>query len=418
MTSMPTPRRVSLPSAAVLTVAFAPSCAAEDPSASARPSAVSSTGAPSTSPATPMATAPASPALSPSASSDPSLISGDDPPPTPTPVSSSTAEACASETTSAELEPVILAFAFDVSGSMGKGDEPYHDRSLKWDPVVAATKAFFADPDSAGLSASLTFFPIDSDDKCEGSSYAEPVVPLTALPSPAFAQAIDDETPESEDDWIGGTPTWPVLEGTRGFLESSIAAHPEARHAIVLVTDGHPQSCDDELDDIEAVADYVATFADTIPTYVIGVANPATEEEPDPPDVVTNLHLIAEHGNTGTAFLIDTGNAAQTAADFASAIDAIRGNSLSCTLTIPAPPSGQVLDTELVNVTYDGGSGPVALVYSEDCSLPDAWHYDDAANPSTILLCDTTCTTVLADVTARIDVEFGCVRRTTPGVAR
>ena len=49
-------------------------------------------------------------------------------------------ESCASAHAEAELLPVYLAFAFDVSGSMGKGDKPWHDRTLKWDPVVAAIR--------------------------------------------------------------------------------------------------------------------------------------------------------------------------------------------------------------------------------------------------------------------------------------
>ena len=52
---------------------------------------------------------------------------------------------CTAEFAAAELRPVHLAFAFDVSGSMGKLDEPYHDPALKWRPVVAATRAFFED---------------------------------------------------------------------------------------------------------------------------------------------------------------------------------------------------------------------------------------------------------------------------------
>src|SRR5687768_10563298 len=68
------------------------------------------------------------------------------------------APTCASASTATELRPVHLAFAFDVSGSMGKGDEAWHDKALKWDPVVLATRTFFEDPTSDGLSASMTFF--------------------------------------------------------------------------------------------------------------------------------------------------------------------------------------------------------------------------------------------------------------------
>jgi hypothetical protein len=95
----------------------------------------------------------------------------------------------ATATGEARLEPVRLAFAFDVSGSMGKLDYPYHDPTLKWEPVVAATKAFFTDPASTGISASLTFFPIDADEseRCDANSYDTPDVPMTALPSTAFS---------------------------------------------------------------------------------------------------------------------------------------------------------------------------------------------------------------------------------------
>src|SRR5690349_19260576 len=38
------------------------------------------------------------------------------------------ANACATIGATASLEPLHLVFAFDVSGSMGKGDEPWHDK--------------------------------------------------------------------------------------------------------------------------------------------------------------------------------------------------------------------------------------------------------------------------------------------------
>src|SRR5690606_17676903 len=63
---------------------------------------------------------------------------------------------CASSSEGTELQDVVLAFAFDVSGSMGVNE---NDRLLKWEPVIAATKAFFEDQASDGLLATLTFFP-------------------------------------------------------------------------------------------------------------------------------------------------------------------------------------------------------------------------------------------------------------------
>src|SRR5690606_14699755 len=147
-----------------------------------------------------------------------------------------------------------------------------------------------------------------------------------------------------EEDWIGGTPTLAVLSGLITYVEAERASRP-GRYAIVLVTDGYPQDCDDS--SIESVAELAASVADTIPTYVIGVANPPFD---DAPDTVTNLAAVAEAGATGQAFLIDTGDPTQTAEDFRAAIDEIRGAAISCDVAIPEPPADRVFDERAVEV--------------------------------------------------------------------
>lgn len=319
-------------------------------------------------------------------------------------------QACATAASAAELEPVYLAFAFDVSGSMGKGDEPWHDKSLKWDPVVLATRGFFEDDASAGLTASLTFFPEDGDEdeRCVQEAYAEPDVSMTALPSPAFGDAIDAIEPASEGDWRGGTPTAWVMRGTRAFALDHRQDHP-GRYAIVLVTDGYPQSCDDADDTIEAVvAEVELARADEIATYVVGVENPPL---PDAPDTLSDLHEIAAAGNTGQAFLIDTGDPARTSEAFKQAIDEIRATSISCALAIPEPPDGQTFDKEKVAVRYaSGGAQATSFTYDDSCATASAWHYDDPADPRQIVLCESTCELVQSDPEASFEVEFACER--------
>lgn len=321
---------------------------------------------------------------------------------------SGTGESCAAETAKAERRPVILAFAFDVSGSMGKLDKPYHDPELKWKPVVSATEAFFADPKSVGISASLNFFPgPDSDTKCDASTYATPDVPLTGLPSTAFADAITAITPKSSDEWRGSTPTLAVLKGVYGQLAQVAVDHPDANIAVVLVTDGYPQGCDDN-----AIASVEAEVAlhPTMRTYVIGVENPPNLGAPD---TVSNLNSVAVAGGTESAFLIQTADPTATSAQLSSVIDTIRGNSVSCELTIPPAPTGETLDKSKVNVTYTSGSTKTPFVYDPECKVGSAWHYNDPNSPTTVVLCPNDCTTVMADATASVDIEFGCKQRTT-----
>lgn len=314
-----------------------------------------------------------------------------------------TGGSCAAESAEAKLQPVYLAFAFDVSGSMGKLDRPYHDPALKWEPVVTATKAFFTDPESRGISASLTFFPIDSDEGevCDARSYGIPDVRMTGLPSAAFGDAIDGITPATPNEWRGGTPTLAVITGVFDFIQPLAAADPGSKYAFVLISDGYPQGCDDN--SITSVAELIADRAGAIPTYVIGVKNP-----PGGPDTVTNLNDIAVAGGTDRAFIVETGDPEQTKADFKAVIDAIRTQSISCEIQIPPPPAGQEFDATKVNVTYTVGGTATTFSYDEQCAGEDSWHYDDQAAPTKIVLCASTCQAVQANLTAQLQVEFGC----------
>jgi hypothetical protein len=289
---------------------------------------------------------------------------------------------------------------------MGKGDYPWHDATLKWDPVVAATRAFFEDPASSGLLAQLTAFPIDADDdeRCDADSYTEPDVSMTELPSTRFGAALDAIRAE---DWRGGTPTLAVVQGVLTSLADYRADHA-GHYAFVLVTDGYPQGCDD--DSIEAVEDAVRAAAADVPTYVIGVKNPPlTDDDGDQaPDTVSNLVAVAEAGGTETAFIIDTGDPAKTSAAFAAAVAKIRGVAITCNLAVPKPPDGRAFEKDHVRVSTASGTATTELTYDASCASDDAWYYDDLDRPTEVVLCPATCARVQADAKAELHVGFTC----------
>ncbi len=350
---------------------------------------------------------------------------------------------CESASSEAQLDPVLLAFAFDVSGSMGKYDYPYwwHDPAAKWTPVRQATETFFADEDSAGISASMAFFP-RNEDSCDAESYETPEVAMTDLPSTSFSSAFDDYedevgTPLAGGDWRGGTPTLPAFTGTSTYLTTLQADNPDAQVAVVLVTDGLPQSCDGN--DVEAVsAAAAALYANGAGTrtYVIGIENPTTppatlptydgwddwgcgadDSEPcDAPDTLGALHEIAAAGGTTEAFLIDTGDPAATQAAFRAAIEAIRSQAVSCELGIPPNPMGGTFDADRIDVTYTVGGQTTRLDYDPLCEVESSWHYDDEANPTSIQLCADTCSLVQSLPGVQLDVAFLCEDR--PAVVR
>ncbi len=315
-------------------------------------------------------------------------------------------DVCATVTAEATLETVHLVFAFDVSGSMGKGDYPWHDAKLKWDPVVAATRGFFEDPASAGLFASLTAFPIDDDDdeRCDAASYTAPDVEMQELPSDAFGEKLASIR---EDGWRGGTPTLAVIEGSLDYIASYRVDHP-GRYALVLVTDGYPQGCDD--DSIEAVTQMVKGAAGELPTYVIGVKNPplVDDDGDEAPDTVSNLAEVAEAGGTESPFIIATGEADETARDFQAAIEKIRGVSVACNLKLPLPPDRRTFEKDRVAVGYTSGGVETELHYDESCGDAASWHYDDVQAPTEVVLCPDTCATVQAAPEAKLGVDFTC----------
>ncbi len=311
-------------------------------------------------------------------------------------------EACADGSAGGDLEPVYLVFLVDQSASMG--DCVWDHREVRWEPVEAALKTFFADEASAGLFASLTLFPTEEsadttcpmdDDElvCTASAYDTPVVPPTELPNgTVFANALPDEPNEY------GTPTYPALAGTVDYALSL----KEQGHkvAIVMVTDGEPEYCGQDNNIPNTVGEAERGTAEGIPTYVIGVGSPAALDD---------LDLIATAGGTDVLVIDADNGPVKTQQDLLTRINTIRGQEVTCEMPMPAPPAGQTLDPTKVNIEYTTGGDTVRLLMNADCSGDElGWRYDDPSAPTRVELCSATCTEVKSRPDAKINVIFGC----------
>jgi len=314
-------------------------------------------------------------------------------------------EVCAAVAGESELRRVYLAFALDVSASMGSNETLFN---LKWQPVIQASQAFFSEADSAGLSASLTFFPGEnSATVCSDAAYGVPSVPQTLLPSSAFSNAISALGLTANGRWRTSTPSLAAFNGTAASLAAIADVSPRALRAVVLVTDGVPQGCSADGNDLPRLVE--AVRASGILTFVVGVGNPPSSGAVDN---LANLNAVAEAGGTDHAFIVETGDAARTEADFKAVIDGIRGLSIPCNIEIPLPPAGAQFIPERINLTYaSAGGAAVALRYDPECRSENSWHYDDPDAPVTIVLCEDTCGAAQRDVSARLSIEFGCERR-------
>jgi hypothetical protein len=103
--------------------------------------------------------------------------------------------------------------------------------------------------------------------------------------------------------------------------------------------------------------------------------------------------------------------------DMATAV--VTGAGISCDYPIPEPPRGETLDPDEVNVEYteagETRGQPIYFVPGgfADCSDSGGWYYDDNENPTTIIICPSTCASFQGKEGA-LKVLFGCTTEVVP----
>lgn len=307
-------------------------------------------------------------------------------------------DACATASLVGETVPVTMFLVFDKSGSM------LDDQ--KWAGAKAALTAFFQSDESAGLRVALRFFPDDApvpgcdEVACSVEACATPLVDvgeLTTAPASsdpqqkALVEAIDAVTPSGE------TPMYPALAGAAAW--ATLHAVPGEKMVIVLVTDGEPNGCNEDVGAIAGVAASALASAGVL-TYAIGMEGSSPAQ----------MSQIAVAGGTGEALVIG-GGSVHTA--LLAALSDIKTAELACTLAMPTPEAaGAEVDPTLVNVNYAPADGGAAVtlpqVAGPAACAAGGWFYDDPLEPTTIELCPATCAAVQADKGATLEVLLGC----------
>ena len=313
--------------------------------------------------------------------------------------------ACVTHAANGQVAPVNLIVMYDKSGSMGDTTDPNgpYDPAKKWTPVGTGMKSFLGDPSSAGMSASLQYFPLGTSlaEVCNSATYATPAVPIKALPDGAFAASIDATSPR------GGTPTLPALESAIAYAKTVAAQKPSDKTAVVLVTDGEPSmlptNCtDNDINHVALAAASGVNGSPSIPTYVIGVGSS-----------LINLNQIASSGGTKQALIVDVSDPSKTQADLVKALTQIRGETLACDFVLPEPPAGQALDLNTVNVVFTENGKDNTLGYDKDCAgaAGGGWHYDSVQTPTKVELCPDVCTAAKKAASNKITITLGCATK-------
>jgi len=320
-------------------------------------------------------------------------------------------DACAADTYQGERFPLDMFIMMDQSGSMD-GRQNQNGGNNVWIPISDALKTFVQSPESADIGVGIGYFPLrvpcispdpeccnrsgncdEFKSECNASAYGQPDVPIGVLPG--VSQPIIDSLNAHSPD--GGTPTHPALQGAMQYALAHKVATPGRKTIVVLATDGRPNDCNSDVGNVSDVAR--AGFTDNdIQTFVIGIGNTG------------NLNDIAAAGGTTQALIVNPATAGQ---DFLNAMNAIRGQALTCEFTLPQPDPPNTINPSLVNVLFNGNL--IFKVANEAACDPTqgGWHYNDEAAPTRILLCPASCNQV-TNQTGRIDVELGCISQPPP----
>jgi hypothetical protein len=312
-------------------------------------------------------------------------------------------EACATESAQASPVATSLFLAVDTSCSMadpadGSTTGTTPSTVTKWDAATSAFTAFFEDPASATIDVALRLWPSTADGcndtDCDPVACSQPQVPLDSMSDPAHKQALIDAFVNTVPD--GGTPMHPALEGATQWAAAQRLAAPDEEVAIVLVTDGEPNGCDE---DISHIADLATTSsAAGVPVYAVGIAG----------SNVAQIDQIAQAGGTSGGYFVGSVDAE---ADLVAALKDIQSHVLSCQYAFPTESSGDPLSPDLVRLEYtlDGEDVLSGRVSDAAACGPDGgWYLDDPDHPTTITLCPSTCSALQGITTVQITIDVGC----------
>jgi len=333
---------------------------------------------------------------------------------------------CSGWSAEPESNGSILEFIVDVSSSMDKTTSGTNG-ATKWEVTRQALRSALGTLRS-GTSAGLTFFP---NMPIVASAVPRPVTACVNAADNVAIAPIDDAQTQKLLAALDGlqmrineaTPTHDAYN--LALTELKAYAGTENKY-LVLITDGQPtqslgcvgtgRTCSPEPTEpvVQAVANAYQT--DNIHTFVVG--SPGSEKnECTNTDVRSWLSAAARSGATSTSGCSDTGSPychfdLSQSNDFggalSSALSKIIQSAIGCEFDVPPAPSGQTLDTDLVNLMYHGGNGDYYLVLpsqSQSCTL--GWQFTDASKTK-LHVCDTTCKLLQSDPEAQLTLMFGC----------
>ena len=336
---------------------------------------------------------------------------------------------CAGWAHEGENVPAVLDFVVDVSGSMGL-TAPTTNGQPKWDITsTALLNALDALPGSTAVG--MIFFPnMNTHSNTTGNPVAltqcvktQAMIPIALLGAAGSAQRATLASGINAANAAGGTPTDDAFEYE--LANNMNMSQLPGQRFMVLITDGQPtflKGCmgtgntADPVDYNPVVnAIQGAWTTSGVKTFIIG--SPGSEAQASTgadgrgwlshAATVGQTPLTPTCSDSGPNYChFDMSQVPDFAAGFKDALAQIAGQVVSCSYTMPQPPSGQTLDLSKINVILTTSTPEYLLIQRASSSTcTTGWYLDSGNN---VVLCSDTCKTAKADTKASLDLLFGC----------
>jgi hypothetical protein len=338
---------------------------------------------------------------------------------------------CAGWSATAEPMASVLMLVVDVSNSMN--ETAPGSRQSKWEVTLTALQSAI-DALPASTAVGVLFYPNqDTGERTQPAPVTtcvatDELIPVDVLGSAGSTQRDTIQQALQRVNVTGGTPTYDAYGYALQELEATTLP---GNKFMLLITDGLPTYGPECVGDgtAESATDaYIAPILESIgaahtagtDTFIIG--SPGSERTSSGSDARPWLSHAAELGGTASDNCSHTGPnychfdmvaEADFAAGLTAALGQIAGQIVQCDYALPAPPAGETLNPDQVNVVYTTSDGQQLLVLrnaATDCQ--DGWSY--SADSQQLLLCSDTCAQIQADRGASLELMFGCASEQLP----
>ncbi len=248
----------------------------------------------------------------------------------------------------------------------------------------------------------------DNRDDCNVADYRTPAIGIQQLNTGAAALLRTFDAHEVSREDAGGTPTLPAVQGVVEGAVQWARDNPTHKVVVVVATDGFPTSCDPDfragfergIDNIAEVA-RMGVDAASVQTFIIGVFGPGER-----PFAQMNLDRIAIAGDTGAAYIVETGGG--TTSELLNALNQVRLDATACdfALSEPVPLTG---DPVFARITRGGRETWLAQVSGpEACGSGGFYVPEPMEELVRIALCPESCALLGASPDRELEILTTC----------